>query len=122
MSEYSTEMNQMNIAWRTAFVASMIFAGTSYADTLVSQATIVKVLSSRGQNDGAFVVWTQGGSGPCSAVDRWIAFPATAVANTDVHKREFALLFGAMMTGMKVDILSETGIDCTTAAYVIAAP
>ncbi|MCG9584205.1 DUF5992 family protein [Vibrio tubiashii] len=82
---------------------------------LVENAVITSV-SNTSSNQDNFVIWQEGGEGPCKGKD--ILFPRTATTSTETHKRAYAAALTAFSTGAKVDVYNYQGNGCHNAAYI----
>jgi hypothetical protein len=105
----------------TGILAALI-GGTAGAGTLVADAVVTTVFNSRVENDSSFVVYTQGGTGPCTN-GLVIAFYPTGGSDADKVRRAYAAALLALTTGYRVTISNDNNTTCTAAVHIaVSAP
>lgn len=98
-----------------ATVLALTAAASANAGYLVQNGTITRVYNTS-NNQNAFAVNVQGGTGPCTSTV--IVFPLSAAADADTHKRAYAAALMAFAMGLQVSIYNYTNDTCTIASYI----
>jgi hypothetical protein len=100
-------------------IALPLFAATADADVLVSGGRIVKIGNTRSPLDSSFVLFVEGGVGPCA--NKWIYFYPSGDSNPEIQKRAYTAALMAMATGANVDIEATTN-NCVDAYFILVSP
>jgi hypothetical protein len=95
---------------------SIVVTTAANAGPIVTGAKVTKVLNTRGPHDASFIVWTEGGTGPCA--NSYIYFYPTGGSNPEMQKRAYSAALIAMTTGLRVDIESHPDNNCQNAYFI----
>jgi hypothetical protein len=96
-------------------LATICIGMPATAGSLVTNATITKILNTSG-NQTQFAIVVSGGTGRCA--NTVIYFPVSAAVDADTHKRAYSAALLALATGMKISAWNYSGNNCEGAAYI----
>ena len=97
----------------------LLIAGITSApanQTLVQDASVISIANVEGSTD-LFVIWTDGGTGPCSNRTQ-IRFPVAHAASPEAHARAYASALTALTTRTKVIIVNYVDGTCDKASFI----
>jgi hypothetical protein len=107
-----------NLLTRTILITATLFfvALSASAGTLVSGGRITKIGNTRSSLDPSFIVFVEGGAGPCA--NNWLYFYPSGSSNAEIQKRAYAAALLALSTNATVTIEAASTDSCLDAYYI----